>query len=46
LICGQFRTGQVRIGGMDFMPPKCADLEGIFNTELQQIMIIVKQKRI
>lgn len=38
LICGQFRTGQVRIGGTDFMPPKYDELEDIFNTELPQII--------
>lgn len=44
LICGQFRTGQVRIGGTDFMPPNYDELEGIFSTELQQIIGRCKTK--
>lgn len=44
LICGQFRTGQVRIGGTDFMPPKYDELEDIFNTELPQIIDRCKTK--
>lgn len=38
LICGSFRTGQVRIGGTDFMPPRAEDLESIFNKELPIII--------
>ncbi len=44
LICGQFRTGQVRIGGTDFMPPKYDELELIFNIELPQIIDRCKTK--
>lgn len=35
LISGMFRTGQVTIGGTDFLPPKAEDLEGIFQEELK-----------
>ncbi|WP_252230646.1 Fic family protein [Clostridium sp. ZBS15] len=34
LISGSFRTGQVRIGGTDFIPPKAEELENIFYKEL------------
>lgn len=38
LISGSFRTGQVRIGGTDFLPPKAEELEEIFEKELHLIM--------
>ncbi|MBE6088970.1 filamentation induced by cAMP protein fic [Clostridium diolis] len=44
LICGQFRTGQVRIGGTDFMPPQYDELEIIFANELPQIIDRCKTK--
>lgn len=38
LISGKFRTGQVRIGGTEYMPPKADDLSIIFSTELEHII--------
>lgn len=38
LISGSFRTGQVRIAGTDFMPPKAEELEGIFKKELPELL--------
>lgn len=34
LISGSFRTGQVRIAGTEFMPPKAEELNEIFDKEL------------
>jgi Fic family protein len=34
LVSGRFRTGEVRIGGTDFIPPRASDLVSIFNREL------------
>jgi len=44
LFSGTFRTGQVRIAGTDFIPPRAEDLEDIFNNELYQIMGRCKTK--
>jgi len=44
LISGKFRTGDVRIGGTDFMPPKAEDLESIFEDELVTITNRCKSK--
>jgi len=38
LICGSFRTGGVRIGGTDFIPPAAEELEAIFNKEFPMII--------
>lgn len=38
LISGSFRTGQVRIAGTEFMPPKAEDLESIFESELPELI--------
>ncbi|KAI3345642.1 filamentation induced by cAMP protein fic [Clostridium botulinum] len=38
LISGSFRTGGVRIGGTDFIPPAADELEDIFNKELELII--------
>lgn len=38
LISGSFRTGQVRIAGTDYLPPKAEDLEKIFNEEINIIV--------
>ncbi|NFO14812.1 filamentation induced by cAMP protein fic [Clostridium botulinum] len=38
LISGMFRTGQVRIGGTEFIPPKAEELESIFEKELKILM--------
>ena len=38
LISGEFRVGQVRIGGTDFMPPKAEELDNIFEKELKILM--------
>ncbi|MBN1039281.1 filamentation induced by cAMP protein fic [Clostridium botulinum] len=38
LISGSFRTGGVRIGGTDFIPPAADELENIFNKELELII--------
>lgn len=37
LISGSFRTGQVRIAGTDFLPPKAEELADIFEKELPLI---------
>lgn len=38
LISGSFRTGGVRIGGTDFIPPEAEELEEIFKKELPIIV--------
>lgn len=38
LISGSFRTGQVRIAGTEFVPPKAEDLNEIFKNELPKLM--------
>ncbi|MBP1743083.1 MAG: filamentation induced by cAMP protein Fic [Firmicutes bacterium] len=38
LVSGRFRTGDVRIGGTDFIPPRADELESIFETELPIII--------
>lgn len=38
LISGAFRTGQVRIAGTEFMPPKAEDLGSIFESELPELI--------
>lgn len=38
LISGKFRTGQVRIGGKEYMPPKAEELELIFLNEIECII--------
>ena len=44
LISGSFRTGQVRIAGTDFMPPKAEELEIIFRDELPILIGRCKSK--
>lgn len=44
LISGSFRTGQVRIAGTDFLPPKAENLADIFEKELQLIFSRCKSK--
>lgn len=44
LISGTFRTGQVRIAGTDFVPPKADELESIFYSELPKIIERCKSK--
>ncbi|MGL4876254.1 MAG: Fic family protein [Clostridium sp.] len=44
LISGSFRTGQVRIAGTEYMPPKAEDLEEIFNRELKILIKNAKTK--
>ncbi|MFT5872983.1 MAG: Fic family protein [Clostridium sp.] len=38
LFSGAFRTGQVRIAGTDFIPPKAEELECIFKNELPKLI--------
>jgi len=38
LFSGTFRTGQVRIAGTEFMPPRAEELENIFKNELPQLV--------
>ena len=38
LVSGKFRTGQVRIGGTEYIPPKAEDLQLIFSNELENII--------
>ena len=38
LFSGAFRTGQVRIAGTDFIPPRAEELECIFKNELSQLI--------
>lgn len=44
LISGSFRTGQVRIAGTEFIPPKAEDLEDIFKNELPILIERCKSK--
>lgn len=44
LISGVYRTGQVRIAGTEFIPPRAEDLESIFKSELPQLMKRCKSK--
>lgn len=44
LISGTFRTGQVRIGGTEFIPPKAEELENIFQSELPKLIERCKSK--
>ncbi|WP_411680241.1 Fic family protein [Clostridium thailandense] len=44
LISGVFRTGQVRIAGTEFIPPRAEELESIFINELPEIMKRCKSK--
>ncbi|KOA20598.1 hypothetical protein CLHOM_07400 [Clostridium homopropionicum DSM 5847] len=44
LISGIFRTGQVRIAGTDFIPPRAEELESIFKNELPQLIERCKSK--
>lgn len=44
LVSGKFRTGDVRIGGTDFIPPKAENLESIFEEELGTIINRCKSK--
>lgn len=38
LVSGRFRTGDVKIGGTDFIPPEASELESIFEAELPMII--------
>jgi len=38
LFSGAFRTGQVRIAGTEFIPPRAEELECIFKNELPQLI--------
>jgi len=38
LFSGAFRTGQVRIAGTEFIPPKAEELEDIFKNELPKLI--------
>jgi hypothetical protein len=44
LVSGKFRTGEVRIGGTDFIPPGAEELESIFDIELPIILERCKSK--
>jgi Fic family protein len=44
LVSGKFRTGEVRIGGTDFIPPRAEELESIFDIELPIILERCKSK--
>lgn len=44
LISGTFRTGQVRIAGTEFMPPKAEELADIFASELPKLIKRCKSK--
>jgi len=44
LISGKFRTGDVRIGGTDFLPPKAEVLGSVFSDELSIITERCKSK--
>ena len=44
LFSGSFRTGQVRIAGTEFIPPKAEDLEYIFQNELPKLIKRCKSK--
>lgn len=43
-ISGTFRTGQVRIAGTEFMPPKAEELDNIFTSELSELIKRCKSK--
>lgn len=44
LISGTFRTGQVRIAGTEFIPPRADELENIFKSELPKLIERCKSK--
>ncbi|WP_252250678.1 filamentation induced by cAMP protein fic [Clostridium sp. ZBS13] len=44
LISGTFRTGQVRIAGTEFIPPKADELESIFKSEFPVLLERCKSK--
>lgn len=44
LISGTFRTGQVRIAGTEFLPPRAEELENIFKSELPKLIERCKSK--
>jgi len=44
LISGTFRTGQVRIAGTEFIPPRAEELESIFKSELPKLIERCKSK--
>ena len=44
LFSGSFRTGQVRIAGTEFMPPRAEKLECIFENELPELIKRCKSK--
>ena len=44
LVSGAFRTGQVRRGGTEFIPPRSENLESIFKNELPELMKRCKSK--
>jgi len=44
LVSGKFRTGEVRIGGTDFIPPRAEELERTFDIELPIILERCKSK--
>ena len=44
LISGVFRTGQVRIAGTEFIPPRAEELETIFKNELPKLIERCKGK--
>lgn len=44
LISGTFRTGQVRIAGTEFIPPKAEELEDIFKSEIPELIKRCKSK--
>ena len=44
LVSGIFRTGQVRIAGTEFIPPRAEELEEIFKNELPELIERCKSK--
>ena len=44
LISGTFRTGQVRIAGTEFIPPRADELEIVFKSELPKLIERCKSK--
>jgi len=44
LISGEFRNGQVRIAGTEFMPPKADELDNVFKSELPILIERCKSK--
>jgi Fic family protein len=44
LISGVFRTGQVRIAGTEFIPPRADELENIFKSDLPKLIERCKSK--